>query len=307
MIEDGAYFKGSIDITKAAPPRPVTPRRWFTKPPLPLRPPPVSPFRSQQHEMKFWGFLSNGGSPFTLLDGEFLVEGSFSQYFRRNHGDPRRGFLAPAGSRASTSETSQDRRIVLAISRRSNGAEQFFAALQGSEGLSILDLAVQARRISRLSLTLAIVSLPMTFGIDGPVFRGRRFFENQGAASRAQRFLDQSLNFPDGLLRWRTGLGYPAISRPRSFRSNYRAILRIRKPGGLILAFSVRRRKPPRFRFTTTAFRITGLATCTPRYFRQIQYLTTGHSNDSSPCAVGEVFLHARPPARNHRAPLGPY
>lgn len=125
-----------------------------------------------------------------------------------------------------------------AIVRHSSGAEQFFAALQGSEGLSILDLAgaSQANITFITSLGHRLSSEDITSSME-QCFGDGDFLENQGAASRVQRFLDQSLNFPenhfDGALVWDT-LQFLA---PDLLEQTVQRLLRVMRPGGLILAF----------------------------------------------------------------------
>jgi SAM-dependent methyltransferase len=124
------------------------------------------------------------------------------------------------------------------ISRSSSGAEQFFASLRNDESLSILDLSgANQANISfitdlghRLSSEDILSSMDQCFG-DGD------FIENQASASRAQRFFDQSLTFPeshfDGVLVWDT-LQFFA---PPLLEHVVARLLRIMRPGGLMLAF----------------------------------------------------------------------
>ena len=92
------------------------------------------------------------------------------------------------------------------LTRHSSGFDQFHAMLKTSENLSILDMsgASQANITfiteagHRISSDDVIGTMLQAFGSD--------FHENQQAASNAQRFLEQSLTFPDasfdGALVW---------------------------------------------------------------------------------------------------------
>ncbi len=121
--------------------------------------------------------------------------------------------------------------------RHSSGFEQFCSLLQSSESLSILDMtgASQAN-ISfitgfghRLSSDDIVGTMQQSFGSD--------FFESQQAASTAQRFLEQTLTFPDeffdGALVWDAlqFLASPVLEEA------VKQLLRVMRPGGLMLAF----------------------------------------------------------------------
>ena len=216
------------------------------------------------------------------------MEGSFSQHIRRPR-DARGEDSWRPRSRASTSETHKTRGHSSApFTRHSSGAEQFFAALQRSEGLSILDLsgASQANITfitnlgHRLSSDDISGSMEQCFG-DGD------FFENQGAASRAQRFLDQSLNFPDeqfdGVLVWDT-LQFLA---PGLLEETIERLLRILKPGGLILAFFSSEEKATRIPVYNYRIQDHRTLLLVPRgHSRQVQYL-----NNRS---LERLFSHAQ-------------
>lgn len=121
--------------------------------------------------------------------------------------------------------------------RHSSGFEQFCAILQSSENLSILDMsgASQANITfitelgHRISSDDMIGTMQECFGDD--------FFENQQAASNAQRFLDETLTFPDqsfdGVLVWDTlqFLISPLLEQVVI------QLLRVVRPGGLMLVF----------------------------------------------------------------------
>lgn len=125
----------------------------------------------------------------------------------------------------------------LEIARQSSGFEQFHSFLQGRESLSVLDMsgASQANITfitnagHRISSDDIIGTMQQCFGDD--------FYDSQQAASTAQRFLEQTLTFPDdffdGALVWDAMqfLISPVIEETVD------QLLRVVKPGGLILAF----------------------------------------------------------------------
>ena len=121
--------------------------------------------------------------------------------------------------------------------RQSSGLEQFFASLQGREDQSVLDMsgASQANITfitgagHRISSDDIIGTMQQCFGED--------FVTSQKAASSAQRFTEQTLTFQedhfDGVLVWDAlqFLVSPVIEQ------TVEQLLRVVKPGGLILAF----------------------------------------------------------------------
>jgi SAM-dependent methyltransferase len=123
------------------------------------------------------------------------------------------------------------------LTRHSGGFDQFCAMLQSSENLSILDMSGASQaNISyvtglghRISSDDIIGTMQQCFGGD--------FLENQQLASNAQRFLDQTLTFPDesfdGALVWDTlqFLTSPLLDQTVS------QLLRVMRPGGLMLVF----------------------------------------------------------------------
>lgn len=123
------------------------------------------------------------------------------------------------------------------ITRRSSGFDQFCSLLQSSEGLSILDMSGASQaNISfitglghRISSDDILGTMQQCFGDD--------FLENQMLASNAQRFLDQTLTFPDesfdGALVWDTlqFLTSPLLDQTVT------QLLRVMRPGGLMLVF----------------------------------------------------------------------
>ncbi len=109
--------------------------------------------------------------------------------------------------------------------------------LRQSENLSILDMSGASQaNISfitglghRISSDDVIGTMQQCFGDD--------FLENQQAASNAQRFLDQTLTFPDqsfdGALVWDTlqFLTSPLLEKTVA------QLLRVMRPGGMLLFF----------------------------------------------------------------------
>lgn len=123
------------------------------------------------------------------------------------------------------------------IVRHSSGFEQFCSLLQTSESLSILDMsgASQANVTFITDLGHRISSEDMV-GTMQECF-GDDFFDNQQAASKAQRFLDETLTFADqsfdGALVWDT-LQYLV---PPLLDEVVKQLLRVMRPGGLMLVF----------------------------------------------------------------------
>ena len=121
--------------------------------------------------------------------------------------------------------------------RQSSGLEQFFAYLQSRDNLSVLDMSGASQANigyitnagHRISSDDIIGTMQQCFGED--------FFASQQAASTSQRFLEQTLTFPDeffdGALVWDAMqfLVSPVIEQTVT------QLLRVMKPGGLILAF----------------------------------------------------------------------
>ena len=124
-----------------------------------------------------------------------------------------------------------------ALTRHSSGFDQFCVTLQNSENLSILDMSGASQaNISfitgfghRISSDDIIGTMQQCFGDD--------FFESQQAASTSQRFLEQALTFPDayfdGVLAWDAlqFLASPVLEEIVG------QLLRVIRPGGLVLAF----------------------------------------------------------------------
>ena len=122
--------------------------------------------------------------------------------------------------------------------RHSHGLDQFCASLEERPGLSILDLAGASQ---------ATVSFVTNYGhrlysddfihqLD-QCFSGGDFYENQTNPLKAGKFLDSTLNFPeghfDGALVWDTlqFLSAPLLSTVMG------RLHRVLKPGACLLAF----------------------------------------------------------------------
>jgi hypothetical protein len=113
------------------------------------------------------------------------------------------------GSTAKENLTKASEKNALTMgNRHSSGFEQFSAMLQRSENLSILDMSGASQaNVSfitslghRMSTDDILATMQQCFADD--------FLENQKVASKAQRFMDQTLTFPDesfdGALVWDT-------------------------------------------------------------------------------------------------------
>jgi len=140
-------------------------------------------------------------------------------------------FGAGKGSAAKPAATPK------AITRHSSGFEQFCAMLQSSQNLSILDMAgISQSNISFITSLGHRISSDDIIGTMQDCF-GSDFLENELAASNAQRFLDQTLTFPDqsfdGALVW-DALQF--VTSPLLERT-VEQLLRVMRPGGLMLVF----------------------------------------------------------------------
>lgn len=149
--------------------------------------------------------------------------------------------------------------------RHSSGFEQFCSMLQSSEGLSILDMSGASQaNISfitglghRISSDDIVGTMQQCFGND--------FLENQQPASNAQRFLDQTLTFPDesfdGALVWDTlqFLTSPLLDQTVS------QLLRVMRPGGLMLVFFNADEKRPQIPLYNYRIQDHRMLTLTPR------------------------------------------
>jgi len=124
-----------------------------------------------------------------------------------------------------------------AVTRQSSGFEQFCSTLRSKEGLSILDMSGASQaNISfitgmghRISSDDIVGTMQECFGAD--------FLEAQQAPSLAQRFLDQTLTFPDeffdGALVWDA---LQLLTSPL-LEHTVEQLLRVLRPNGQMLVF----------------------------------------------------------------------
>jgi len=123
------------------------------------------------------------------------------------------------------------------LTRQSSGLDQFQSLLKGSEGVSVLDLS----GASQANISF-ITDAGHSFSSDDIVATMMQHFdddfaENQQSEAKATAFLEQSLTFPpesfDGVLVW-DALQFLA---PPLIEQTVERLLRVLRPGGLILAF----------------------------------------------------------------------
>jgi hypothetical protein len=121
--------------------------------------------------------------------------------------------------------------------RQSSGFEQFFAYLQARENMSVLDMSGASQaNISFITSAGHRISSDDIIGTMQQCF-GEDFYDSQQAASTVQRFLEQTLTFPDdffdGALVWDA----MQFLIPPVLDQAVLQLFRVVKPGGLILAF----------------------------------------------------------------------
>jgi hypothetical protein len=122
-------------------------------------------------------------------------------------------------------------------SRHSNGLEQFFAHIQGESGLRLLDFSGVSQAnvgfITNLGYGLYSDDLIQTVDL---AFAGSDFYENQSQPELIDRFLDQSLEFPDnhfdGALIW----DVLEFLSPPLLKATVDRLRRIIRPGSYLLA-----------------------------------------------------------------------
>jgi hypothetical protein len=124
-----------------------------------------------------------------------------------------------------------------AIARHSSGFDQFQTLLKGSGSLSILDLSGASQaNISFVTEAGHRISSDDIVGAMIDSF-GDHFGENQQTGVKAARFLEQTLTFPaesfDGALVWDAF----QFLAPPLINQTVDRLLRVMRPGGLILAF----------------------------------------------------------------------
>ena len=123
------------------------------------------------------------------------------------------------------------------VTRSSTGFDQFYNALQGSDCLSVLDLSGASQaNITFITEAGHRISSDDMVGAMIQAF-GDNFAEYQQTEAKAAHFLSQALTFPaesfDGALVWDA---FQFLAPPLIDRTVER-LLRVMRPGGLILAF----------------------------------------------------------------------
>lgn len=131
------------------------------------------------------------------------------------------------------------------ITRNSSGLDQFCTFLRQHDGLSVLDMS----GASQANITFVTsfghkISNDDIVGTMGECF-GKDFIDSQGAASNAQRFLDQTLTFPDA--SFDAILVWDALQFLRSplIEQAIGQLLRVLRPGGQMLVFFNANEKAP--------------------------------------------------------------
>jgi hypothetical protein len=140
---------------------------------------------------------------------------------------------APKGASAKASFSDH----TPALARHSSGFEQFQGLLKGTENLSILDLSGASQaNISFITEAGHRISSDDIVGAMLDAF-GEQFDDSQQTGAKAARFLEQTLAFPpesfDGALVWDAF----QFLAPPLINQTVDRLLRIMRPGGLILAF----------------------------------------------------------------------
>jgi SAM-dependent methyltransferase len=163
--------------------------------------------------------------PGSLLS-PFAKASSFSAAFPMKFDSVKGGF-----GKSSTKDAAPP------VTRHSSGFDQFYSMLRAGENLSVLDMSGASQaNISFITDAGHRISSDDIVGTMQQCF-GDNFHESQQAASTSQRFLEQALTFPDqsfdGALVWDAMqfLVSPLIEKTVA------ELLRVMRPGGLILAF----------------------------------------------------------------------
>lgn len=147
---------------------------------------------------------------------------------------PERASNANPGSRLPHGAN----RSAASITRHSSGAEQFFHALRSDDPLFILDLATASQaNISFITEMGHKLTAEDILGAMDQCFGDGDFLENQAVPAKAERFLDQILQFPehhfDGCLVWDTF----QFLAPPLLEQFIGRLLSVMRPGGVLLAF----------------------------------------------------------------------
>lgn len=141
-------------------------------------------------------------------------------------------FAVPKGTPKSAKSGSAP-----SLTRTSSGFDQFYSLLKGCEGLSVLDLS-GASQANVTFITEAGHRITSDDIVAGMIQHfGDNFAENQQSEAKAARFLAQTLTFPpdsfDGALVWDAF----QFLAPPLIEQTVERLLRVTRPGGLILAF----------------------------------------------------------------------
>ncbi len=142
-------------------------------------------------------------------------------------------FAVPKGTFAKSPSADHPPALV----RHSSGFDQFQALLKGAENLSVLDLSGASQaNITFVTEAGHRISSDDIVGAMLDSF-GDHFGESQQSETKTARFLDQTLNFPpesfDGALVWDAF----QFLAPPLINQTVDKLLRVMRPGGLILAF----------------------------------------------------------------------
>jgi SAM-dependent methyltransferase len=142
-------------------------------------------------------------------------------------------FAVPKGAFVKSSPSDR----LSALARHSSGFDQFQALLKGYENLSVLDLSGASQ--ANITFVTEAGHRISSEDIVGAMFDafGEKFNESQQAEARAKRFVEQILAFPaesfDGALVWDAF----QFLAPPLINQTVDRLLRVMRPGGLILAF----------------------------------------------------------------------
>lgn len=123
------------------------------------------------------------------------------------------------------------------LTRHSSGFDQFCSILRTSENLSILDMSGASQaNITFITSFGHRISSDDVLGTMAECF-GDDFLDSQQAASKAQRFLDQTLTFPDQFFD--AALVWDALQFLTSplLEQTVAQLLRVMRPAGAMLAF----------------------------------------------------------------------
>ncbi len=153
------------------------------------------------------------------------------------HGHTQSASTMKFGASKDPSAKTASKGGVPTLTRGSSGLDQFCSSLKNAEGLSILDMSGASQaNISFITGMGHRISSDDIIGTMLDCF-GQDFLQAQQAPSVAQRFLDQTLNFPetffDGALVWDAlqFLASPVLEQ------SVEQLLRVMRPGGQMLMF----------------------------------------------------------------------